>query len=441
MRERKFYLILNAGWLLALALLAACACWWLLAVLLLAYPFVFDRSREPFLPVLMYHCVNDRYQDFIYSNICVSRRNFRWAMAWLSLRGHRTLNSGEAEAFTRGTSFGRRIVHLTFDDGYLDNWVNVAPILQAKGQRGTVYVSRDFIRQEGAARPQRTREDQPELEDWGFMNREEIRRAQAAGVLEFLPHGRSHTWYEHADRLLGFHLPGDQMAWLDWNLQPEAKADWIRDFPQGFAPAGWPVLEHRKSLEARRFIVDQELLHSFTASLAELAPPWTAAALHERWQAFRREHPVIGRPESDEEYEARLWDELTCTKDWLRRELGVESPHFCWPGGGKEPRSLELAHGPAGYSMSTIHQEATPNRRGVPDRWLYRVGAGNSLRFENPVYNLLRFIGHVETYGRNYCFISLFALTEGVEWLAARLGRSRRAGDNRAPRLGLPLDA
>ncbi len=439
MKERKVFLALNLIWMLALGVFTIWGCWWGLLAALLAYPFVFDRSGEPFLPVLMYHCVNDRYTGFIYSNICVSRRNFRWAMAWLRLRRYRTLTSVEAEAFTRGTSFGQRIVMLTFDDGYLDNWVNVAPILAANGQRGTVYVSRDFIRQEGAARPQRTRENQPELVDWGFMNREEIHQAHAAGVLEFLPHGRSHTWYEHADRLLGFHLPGDQMAWLDWNLRPEDKADWICDFPQGFAPAGWPVLEHRKSLEARRFLVDQCLLRAFTEGLADMAQPWTAAALHERWRAFRVEHPVIGRLESDEDYEARLWDELTSTRDWLYQELGVDSPHFCWPGGGKEPRSLELAYENAGYTMSTSRQTVVPNRCGVPSNVLYRVGAGNSLRFENPVYNLLRFIGHVETYGRNYCFISLFALTEGVEWLAARLGRRRRAGDNQAPRLGLPL--
>jgi peptidoglycan/xylan/chitin deacetylase (PgdA/CDA1 family) len=439
LNERKGFLLLNLIWIGALATGLATGQLWLAALSVLSWAPVFDRSRRPHLPILMFHSINDHYDQFIYSTITVSRKNFRLFMGWLKLRGYRTLSSEETEAFTQGADFGRRVVQLTFDDGYLDNWVNAWPILKRNGQRGTVYVSKDFIRREGAVRPVRERDDQPGLEDWGFLNLAEIKQAHASGVLEFYPHGRTHTWYEHADRLLGFHLPGDQMAWLDWNRSPENKADWIRDFPQGFAPAGWPVFENRKSLEARRFLVDTQLLEAFVAGLAELPQPWTATALAQRWEAFRVLHPVIGRPETDDEYNARLLDELTSTRDLLEQELGLRCAHFCWPGGGKDPHSLELAYGAAGYRMSTIHQDETPNQRGVPSPWLYRIGAGSSLHFENRALNLMRFIGVVETYRRNYCWISLFAITEALERLATWLGRDRRHGDNRAARMGFPL--
>ncbi|MFA7329618.1 MAG: polysaccharide deacetylase family protein [Candidatus Delongbacteria bacterium] len=439
MNERKGYLLLSLAWLGALLWTLATGTWWLAALGLLCWPWIFDRSRRPHLPVMMFHTINDHYSRFLYSNICVTRRYFRLAMGWLNWRGYRTLTSEEAEAFTRGQDFGRRIVHLTFDDGYLDNWVNAWPILKRNGQRGTVYVSRDFIRTEGEPRPVREGDDQTGLEDWGYMNLAEIRLAHASGVLEFYPHGRTHTWYEHSDTLLGFHLPGDRLAWLDWNRRPEAKPDWIRDFPQGFVPAGWPVLEHRKSLEARRLLVDEALLQHFVDGLADLPQPWTAAGLLERWRAFRSEVPVIGRPETDEEFNARLLDELTSTKVFLEQQLGVECGHFCWPGGGKDPRSLELAYGVAGYRMSTIHQDAVPNRRGVPDRWLYRVGAGNSQNIAITGYNLLRFISFVEIYRRNYCWIGLFAMTELVEKVVSRRRRNRRPDDRHTPFIGIPL--
>ncbi len=437
--ERKRYFLFSLVWLAVLAGALAAQVWWLAALAVAGWIPFFDRSRKPFLPVMMFHSINDRYSHFLFSNICVTRRYFKLAMGWLRWRGYRTLTSEEAEAFVHdGRDFGRRVVHLTFDDGYLDNWVNVLPILKRNGQRGTVYVSLDFIRREGEPRPVRERGDEA-VEDWGFMNLAEIRAAHQSGVLEFYPHGRTHTWYECEDRLLGFHRPGDRMAWLDWNRRPAAKADWIRDFPQGFVPEGWPVLEHGKSLGTRRFLLDEELLQGFVDSLADLPRPWIPEALEARWTAFRAEHPVIGRLETDEEWEARRLDELESTRDFLERELGPRRHHFCWPGGGKDADSLRLAYENAGYRMSTIHQDETPNRRGVPSRWLYRVGAGSSQNIQSTWYNVLRFVAYVETYRRNYCWVWLFALTEFIEKLVARRRGNRRPDDNRTPFLGYPL--
>jgi len=38
-----------------------------------------------------------------------------------------------------------RIVHLTFDDGYLDNWVHAFPLLQEYGLKTTIYVTAEFV--------------------------------------------------------------------------------------------------------------------------------------------------------------------------------------------------------------------------------------------------------------------------------------------------------
>ncbi len=439
MPERKLFLAGNLLWWVALSAGAIYGQWWLSLILIILYPVLFNRSRSPYLPVLMYHSVNDDYRNFIYSFISVDTRTFRWMMSYLKWRRYKCLSAEEAEQFVQGKSFGSRIVYLTFDDGYLDNWVNAWPIMKANGQRGTIFVSRDFIDLDGSVRPVREPGSGPLVEDWGFMNMEEIKQARASGVFDFFPHGRTHTWYESSDRLTGFHLPGDQMAWLDWNRFPERKPDWITRFPQSITPAGWPVLEHRKSLESRRFILDDDLVARFVSELPDDVARIGFPGLEECWRKFSAEHPVIGRAETDEEMRGRFLDELLSTRELLKEHLGIDAFLFCWPGGGQHELSVELAYGEASYRLSTVRQTATPNRRGSGSRWLYRVGAGNSLLFENPVYNLLRFVSHVETYRRNYSLILLFAFFEIVEKAARIAGRRRRKGDNRSPHIGIEI--
>lgn len=442
MKERKAFLVLNLCWLALLAISVAARQPWLALFALLTWMPVFDRSRRPFLPSLMFHSVSDHYHRFPKSELCVSLRNFRWAMAWLKWRGFHTISFAEAEAFTQGAPTPRRAVHLTFDDGYLDNWVNVWPLLERLGLRGTVFVTADFIDRAGAPRPVRGAKDGPrELDEWGFMNQAEILLAARSGVLEFLPHGKTHTWYPREDRLAGFHLPGDRQVWLDWNLRPQHKARWIQDFPQGFAAAGWPILAFGKSLEVRRFLADEHVLADFHREVVERALPLAAEALEEHWRDFRARHPSIGRPETEAERLARLREELESTRLYLEELLGRPCPYFCWPGGGRQEESLRLAYETLGYRMTTTHQQGIPNQAARPDRWLYRVGPGHSPRYENPVWNLLTFIGHVETQRRNYCWISLFALVQAVEGLAGRLGRRRRTRDRVLPLIGLPLKA
>lgn len=440
MRERKFFLLLCLLWLLLLSGGIALGIWWLVGLILLSWKPVFDRSGKPFLPVLMYHSVSDHYHRFPKSKLAVSLRNFRWAMGWLRLRGYRTLTFAEAEAWTRGEPFPRRSILLTFDDGYLDNWVNVWPLLRENGQRGTVFVTSEFIEPGGHVRPVRTTTDGDQLlDEWGFLSEGEIREADRSGVLEFLPHGRTHTWYPYEDRLEGFHLPGDRQVWLDWNLRPESKPAWIMDFPQGFAGPGWPVLAFGKSLEVKRFIVNDALLEDFTREVAEIGLSLDAASLSAHWHDFRRRHPVIGRMEDEDECRARLHGELEAAKTRLEALLGKPCDYFCWPGGGKQPESLRLAYEELGYRMTTTSQMGTPNRPNVPSRWLYRVGGGYSTRFENSLVNLATFISHVETNRRNYMWIWLYALCHAGEILASRLGRQNRPGDREPAPLGIPL--
>jgi hypothetical protein len=91
--------------------------------------------------------------------------------------------------------------------------------------------------------------------------------------------------------------------------------------------------------------------------------------------------------------------------------------------------------------MTTTHQYEQPNQRGQVDRWLYRVNAGYSIRFENRWWNLLLFASHVEFYRRNYCWALPFAFCQFVEGFAARLGRKRRSKDRVLKPIGLEANS
>ena len=49
--------------------------------------------------------------------------------------------------------FNDNRVVLTFDDGYLDNWVAVMPLLRKYGQKAIIFMSTDFIDPTSQSRP------------------------------------------------------------------------------------------------------------------------------------------------------------------------------------------------------------------------------------------------------------------------------------------------
>ena len=54
-------------------------------------------------------------------------------MAYLASAGYRTLGARQLAGFLAGEPVPAKSVVLTFDDGYLDNWVHAHPVLQRHG--------------------------------------------------------------------------------------------------------------------------------------------------------------------------------------------------------------------------------------------------------------------------------------------------------------------
>lgn len=98
-------------------------------------------GEEPFLRVLMYHKVDGREGN----TIAVPPALFARQMAFLAER-YRVVSLAEVVAhLDGGESLPPRAVLVTFDDGYRDNLVAAAPVLERHGLPAVVFVPLDFV--------------------------------------------------------------------------------------------------------------------------------------------------------------------------------------------------------------------------------------------------------------------------------------------------------
>jgi hypothetical protein len=160
-----------------------------------------------------------------------------------------------------------RSVMLTFDDGYLDNWVFVYPILKKYGMKGTIFVTTDFADPSLEKRLNlddvwQGRAIMEELQPAGFLNWAEMKEMLDSGFIDIQSHGKTHTWYFSGPKIIDFHLPAEKSKypWLFWNERPDQKPFYLNEDQQSFLPWGYPVLEHDKSLDVRRFFPDPEAI-------------------------------------------------------------------------------------------------------------------------------------------------------------------------------------
>jgi peptidoglycan/xylan/chitin deacetylase (PgdA/CDA1 family) len=156
------------------------------------------------LPILMYHHVSPKP-----GLVTVSPENFAAQMGWLADNGYRTLGNGELEAFLGGEPLPERAVMITFDDGYLDNYVHAYPVLKRYGQHALIFAVTDWIG-DGPARPTAGETGEPPLfchrdcherirsglADEVIMRWSEVDRTRADGVFEFHSHTASHQRWD-----------------------------------------------------------------------------------------------------------------------------------------------------------------------------------------------------------------------------------------------------
>ncbi len=318
-------------------------------------------KRNP-VPVLTYHSVGNIRDDWDWSILTHPWQTFEDQMAALKSAGYRAIDLPSLHLHNSGQSeLTGRVVALTFDDGYLDNWVYAVPLMRKYGMMGTVVVNPEFVHPGDDVRP--TLQDVwdgkchiDDLQTSGFMTWAELKAASDQGVLLAESHALTHTWYPTGPTVVDFHYPGDHRYWLDWNTDPTRKPRYLDDVAASSVPAGTPIYEHDKSLQARRYEPDQGETDAVLRAVRDAGegfferPDWREQ-LYSTLEHYRATHGVHGTYESDQDRLDRYRHELTESKRLIEAHVGKPADVLIWPGGGNEPASVEIAA--SVYKMTT----------------------------------------------------------------------------------------
>lgn len=156
-------------------------------------------SRLGALPILMYHHVSPTP-----GLVTVSPAAFAAQMRALAAAGWRTAGLAEVEAFLAGTPLPARTCVVTFDDGYLDNYVHAHPVLAELGMQAVLFLVTGWLG-DGAARGQAEaafshseckRRIAAGDTDSVMLRWSEVEAMAQAGTFEFHSHTHRHTRFD-----------------------------------------------------------------------------------------------------------------------------------------------------------------------------------------------------------------------------------------------------
>jgi peptidoglycan/xylan/chitin deacetylase (PgdA/CDA1 family) len=261
------------------------------------------------------------------------------------------------------TDLNKKAVVLTFDDGYLDNWVYAYPILEKYHLKGTVFINPEFVDPSSKIRPSikdiGSKENLIEnSQALGFLNWEEIKIMDKSNFIDIQSHSMSHDFYFSSNKIIDFYTGQAEYSWLSWNLKPERKPNSITDDASKIIPYGTPIFEFGRALALRRYFPDERIHEKALEIISKL-------------DVIKDKHEIIyklnnelenfpGRFESDEEMEKRYRYELFESKKIIEKKLDKTVDFLCWPGGGYNELSIRLSK-EAGYLASTVSSNDTGN--------------------------------------------------------------------------------
>ena len=270
---------------------------------------------------------------------------------------------------------------ITFDDGYLDNWIRAFPLLQKHGLKATIFVSPEFVDNATGCRPNYDDYEKgiaslDEITRWGFLSWEEMRVMERSGLIDIQSHSLTHTKYFVSDLLIGFHHPGGDILYPAGNVFPDRKPHYIGnpDF-ELLLPYGLPLFEDRPALMARKVEINPEFVneciqlfvnydfsrYNFAAAYKMAKPLYISYVKNDR---------LITERESEAEYIKRVRDEIQLSKIIIEEKLDKKVEFLCWPHGSNNEYLHNMAL-EAGYLMTTTGKATgvrMSDKTRLPDR-------------------------------------------------------------------------
>ena len=377
---------------------------------------------ERSVPVIMYHTVGIPNENWQWNYLTCPYEVFEDQLRWMKKRGFHTISLQQLYNYMNGgIDLPKNPVVLTFDDGYLDNWVFAYPLLKKYGFKGTIYVNPEFADPRNIIR--KNLEDHwkgdatiNELETIGYLSWNEMREMENEEIMDIQSHTMTHTWYPISDKIIDFRHPGDSYTWMTWNNNPDKKP-YLQIDDEGLVDYGEPVYNSGRAIGIRRYFPDENLKECMVNYVKDRngkdffeSDNWENE-LFKVVDKYKEENQLYERFETEEEYEKRVYYELQKSKEIIESKLDKEVRFLCWAGGAITDTAIRAASD-IGYISSTAGKDmkherkylknmygedpSRINRIGVSLYWDGIEGFGSKIKYKNGFYlmaSLYRFRG------------------------------------------------
>ena len=278
---------------------------------------------------------------------------FQSQLETLLSRGYRSILIAELMDFLAGKPLAeKKPVLLSFDDGFVDFYFNVYPVLKKYQMRAVVFLVTDWVSEDESggksgipaelsgldadlAIKSALRGDRRLFLSWGMA-----KEMAESGLVEFGSHSVSHR--------IGFRS-GLVKRYI---LSDDAYWKYLQIYNDRVKP-GLPIFQKASALTIRRFLPAPKVLDQLTGYFQkEMA---SSAKSQKRLESGLMELAEKIKPLGDYEPEiearSRILSELKGSKEINEKRLGKDCPALCWPFGDYSGRSVELAQ-QAGYRLA-----------------------------------------------------------------------------------------
>lgn len=189
------------------------------------------------IPILLYHHVSPDRE--------ITPEGFERQLRWLLDQGYRSLSMSELMDVTQGrASADTPGFVLTLDDGYLDNWVYVFPILKKLSVKATIFLVTEKIETHTEPRTVQGALDTKsrEREPGGFISWAEARVMAGSGLVEFGSHTNTHRHWTRKEKYANIE---EELAVSKQVIEAELKRPCLHlAWPWGdYETSWWPLLE------------------------------------------------------------------------------------------------------------------------------------------------------------------------------------------------------